>query len=49
MFETSSDLLGKLSKKVDGVYDQANADASKYFSLLAVSFWIVRRLSRLTK
>ena len=36
MIETSSELLGKLSKKMDGIYDQANADASKYFNLLAV-------------
>lgn len=36
MIESTSVVIGKLSKKVDSAYDSANTDASKYFNLLAV-------------
>ncbi len=31
----------KLAKKMDKEYDEANGDASKYFTLLAVSLFIL--------
>jgi hypothetical protein len=34
MLDSISDLTLKLSRKIDREYDDANADASKYFTLL---------------